>query len=144
MKDEIRLLHQGHYSCVVSNENEIRTFTQKGVTDLYDLVIHEPRFLKKAFVADKVVGKAAATLMCIGDIEEVYADIISDPALSVLTGAGIRISYGLQVPHIINRTRDGWCPLEKLCRDIEHPQQILAVIETFIKKIKHQSNFISI
>lgn len=34
----IDLLHKGHYSCVVENHSEIRTFSGPGVHDLYTLV----------------------------------------------------------------------------------------------------------
>ena len=63
MEELINLLHTGGYSCVIANEGKIRTFTQRGVADLYDLLTREPEFLKGALIADKVVGKGAAALM---------------------------------------------------------------------------------
>ena len=75
MDELIRLLHEGGYSCVIRKE-EIRTFTQRGVADLYDLLNQHPVFLHGAQVADKVVGKAAAALMVLGGVREVYPDII--------------------------------------------------------------------
>ena len=39
MDELIRLLHDGGYSCVI-RKGEIRTFTQRGVADLYDLLSH--------------------------------------------------------------------------------------------------------
>ena len=71
MDELIRLLHEGGYSCVIRKE-EIRTFTQRGVADLYDLLNQHPVFLHGAQVADKVVGKAAAALMVLGGVREVY------------------------------------------------------------------------
>ena len=68
MDELIRLLHEGGYSCVIRKE-EIRTFTQRGVADLYDLLNQHPVFLHGAQVADKVVGKAAAALMVLGGTE---------------------------------------------------------------------------
>lgn len=38
MEELINLLHTGGYSCVIANEGKIRTFTQRGVADLYDLL----------------------------------------------------------------------------------------------------------
>lgn len=67
MDELIRLLHEGGYSCVIRKE-EIRTFTQRGVADLYDLLNQHPVFLHGAQVADKVVGKAAAALMVLGGV----------------------------------------------------------------------------
>lgn len=39
----IKLLHEGNYSCVIKNK-EISTFTQRGITDLYDLLNTDPAF----------------------------------------------------------------------------------------------------
>ena len=57
MEELINLLHTGGYSCTIANKGEIRTFTQRGVADIYDLLTQEPEFLKGASIADKVVGK---------------------------------------------------------------------------------------
>ncbi len=74
------------------NKNkEISTFTQRGITDLYDLLNTHPAFLHGAQVADKVIGKAAAVLMVLGGVQEVYTDIISEPALALLHKANIRV-----------------------------------------------------
>lgn len=37
MESIIDILHKGGYSCVMKNREEVRTFTQRGVADLYDL-----------------------------------------------------------------------------------------------------------
>ena len=37
MKELIDMLHAGGYSCVIANGDRIRTFTRRGVADLYDL-----------------------------------------------------------------------------------------------------------
>ena len=62
MEELINLLHTGGYSCTIANGGKIRTFTQRGVADLYDLLTQEPEFLKGALIADKVVGKGACLL----------------------------------------------------------------------------------
>ena len=80
MEDLIRLLHEGDHSLVVAN-GDVRTFDGRGVSDLYGLFKEDPGFLKGAFIADKVVGKAAAALMILRGEKEVFADIISQPAL---------------------------------------------------------------
>ena len=72
MEELINLLHSGGYSCVIANGDNIRTFTQRGVADLYDLLTQEPDFLKGASIVDKVVGKGAAALMILGGIRELH------------------------------------------------------------------------
>ena len=71
MEKLINLLHTGGYSCTIANGGKIRTFTQRGVADLYDLLTQEPEFLKGALIADKVVGKGAAALMILGGIKRI-------------------------------------------------------------------------
>ena len=47
----------------MKNREEVRTFTQRGVADLYDLYQADSAFMKGAAIADKVIGKGAAALM---------------------------------------------------------------------------------
>ena len=57
MNHLISLLHEGGFSCVIANQGETRTFTQRGVADLYTLYNNDPAFMQGAVIADKVVGK---------------------------------------------------------------------------------------
>lgn len=135
MNDLILLLHEGQHTLVVSN-GETCTFNRRGVTDLFYLMQDDPDFLCGASLADKVVGKAAAALMVLGKIKEVHADVISEPGLALLKQANIPVSYGEVVPHIINRTKTGWCPLERLCHDCQTPQECYRQIEGFIQNLE--------
>lgn len=56
MESIIDILHKGGYSCVMKNREEVRTFTQRGVADLYDLYQADSAFMKGAAIADKVIG----------------------------------------------------------------------------------------
>lgn len=107
MESIIDILHKGGYSCVMKNREEVRTFTQRGVADLYDLYQADSAFMKGAAIADKVIGKGAAALMVLGGFKTVYADIISTPALALLCEAGIETTFAQEVPHIINRDKTG-------------------------------------
>jgi iron complex outermembrane receptor protein len=137
MKDIIDLLHTGGYSCVIRYDMEVRTFTQRGVADLYDLLQNESDFLKGASVADKVIGKAAAALMIIGGVKEVYTDLISLPALLLFGNTDIKLNYKNSTPFIRNRDNTGWCPLETLCYQEELPENILPLIKGFIDRMRN-------
>ena len=93
MEKLINLLHTGGYSCTIANGGKIRTFTQRGVADLYDLLTQEPEFLKGALIADKVVGKGAAALMILGGIKELYTDIISTKALELFRKSDVKVDF---------------------------------------------------
>ena len=132
MDDLIQLLHEGKHSLVVAN-GEICTFKGRGVTDLYHLLQDDPGFLYEASIADKVMGKAAAALMALAKVKEVYADVVSRPALDLLSKTNMKIRYGTVVPYIINRTATGWCPLEILCFDCDTLEDCFHQIEAFYK-----------
>lgn len=127
------MLHEGDYSCVVENFGQIFTFTGVGISDLYDMVTNKPCFLKEAAIADKVVGKAAAALMILGQVDRVYAEVISLSALVLLRHACIETDFGQVVAGILNRDKTDWCLLEKMCYQKESPKEILQQVEEFRK-----------
>ncbi|MEE1222898.1 MAG: DUF1893 domain-containing protein [Bacteroidaceae bacterium] len=130
----VRLLHEGGYSLVVWNGNT-RTFTRRGVTDLYNLLLHEPDFLRGALVMDKVVGKGAAALIIMGGVAELHADVISEAALALLGASDVKVvGYDRLVTHIVNREGTGMCPVETLCKDAKTAEECLPLIHGFMKR----------
>ncbi|WP_075559410.1 DUF1893 domain-containing protein [Parabacteroides timonensis] len=137
MRDElISRLHDERCSLVVGNGEAISTFNGRGISDLYRLSKENAGMLHGASVADKVVGKAAAALMIAGGVKEVFADIASTHALSLLDKYGVKVRYAKEVPHIINRTNTGWCPMEIRCKDCTTIEECLEEIEGFMKQNK--------
>lgn len=128
----ISLLHEGAYSCVIRKGAEVRTFHKRGVADLLFLLENEPEFLLGAFVADKVVGKGAAALMILGGVKRVYTDVISTPALDLFKTYGVEVAFSEVTDRIVNRTKDGLCPVETLCLDLDSPADMLNEIRQFI------------
>lgn len=138
--DIIELLQTGKYSCVVRNNNQVYTFTQRGVADLYELYHSRPQLLDGADIADKVIGKGAATLMVLGKVRSVYTNVISTPALELFRKAGVPVQFRQEVPHIENRTHTGWCPLETRCYPLHNLQQLYATIADFVASLKRQND----
>ena len=132
MKELIDILHNEQLTLVVkSKDGTIHRFTQRGVKDLLVLVTQQPHVLNEALIADKAVGKAAAACMVMGRVKHVHADVMSEPALALLQQHGVEAEYGTLVDHIINRTGDGWCPMEKLSKDETDPEVIIQKIRNF-------------
>lgn len=129
----VQLLHEGNYSCVIEN-GEIQTFSQRGIVDLYNILNGNKDFLKGAYVADKVIGKAAAAILIAGGVKEIYADLISRQALDLLVDKDIKVKYGKEVPVIINRSQTDMCPMEKLCYNESSVDIILNLIKDFLNK----------
>ncbi len=107
----------------VVSDGEVFTSQERGVKPLLFLLKEKKEFLKGASVADKVIGKAAALLMALGEIKEVHTLIISEPAIKVFEKYNIPCFYDKKVTRIVNRTGDGLCPMETLCLDVENPQE---------------------
>ena len=78
--------------------------------------------------------------MVLGGFKTVYADIISTPALALLCEAGIETTFAQEVPHIINRDKTGWCPLETACMELNTVEEMYPVIQNFISRIRQNSN----
>ncbi|MDR1343621.1 MAG: DUF1893 domain-containing protein [Prevotellaceae bacterium] len=133
MKEIVDMLHEGKYSCVIRN-GETRTFTRPGVVDVYGLLKNEPAFLKGASVADKVVGKGAAALLALGEVSELYADVISTAALDLLKKTPVKALYREEVPAIKNKLNTGLCPLEAKCAGANSAADILPLIDDFMKE----------
>ena len=117
------LLTSTDSTLAVISGDDVFTSQERGVKPLLFLLKEKKEFLKEASVADKVIGKAAALLMALGEIKEVHTLIISEPALQVFEKHNIPCFYDKKVDRIVNRTGDGLCPMETLCLDVENPQE---------------------
>lgn len=125
---------KGHSLAILTADREMRVFDGRGVADLYRLLREEPRALSGALVADKVVGRAAAALMILGGVKEVYTEIVSNLALSLLAESAVKISYQVGVLHILNGAGTDWCPLERACCNCTKAEQCLTEIDNFFEK----------
>lgn len=140
MNEDLKdILLAGRHSLVLANPKvtpDVRTFNGMGVSDLLRLLNEEPAALEGARLADKIVGKAAASLMVIGGVGQVYADVLSMVGFAMLSRAGIPVTYGKLVDHIINRAGTGMCPLEARCMPCESTDECLAQIKAFVSEMK--------
>lgn len=129
------ILHTSASTIAVVSNGEVFTSQERGVKPLLYLLSEKKSFLKGASVADKVIGKAAALLMVLGEIKEVHTFIISEPAIKVFEKYNIPCFYDKKVDRIVNRTGDGLCPMETLCLDVEEPKEAFTKIKEKISKM---------
>lgn len=133
--DLVSELRSGGFSLVVESDG-LRTFSGRGVSDLRRLLKEEPALIRGASLADKVVGKGAAALMALAGVRRVYAEVISRPALAMLKGENVEVTYGELVDHIINRAGTGLCPLEERCMPCKTLSECLEQIDEFINEMR--------
>lgn len=130
----IKTLLEGNHSLVVDN-GSVSCYDGKGLKDLLRLLDTAPEVLFGATVADKVVGKAAAALMIVGKVKEVYAHTVSAPAAEMLGMCGITLTYSSKVDYIQNSDATGWCPMEIACRDLDNPHDMHIAIKNKISEL---------
>ena len=122
-----KLLEAGGYTCVLTDGTEVYTSTLRGVKPLVQF-LEGGRIRPGCAAADKVVGRATAYLYVLLGVRGVYSQVISGPALAVLTAHGIEARYDTLVPNIINRKGDGICPFEAAVMEIADPEMAYAAI----------------
>lgn len=133
MKELERILLEGGHSIVVrSTDGVTHEFDGSGVSDLLRMVNGGSALLRGAQAADKVVGKAAASLLVLGGVNAVWAGVMSQPAVALLRAHGVDVSCGVLADHIENRARSGWCPMETACRECATAEECLRAINDFV------------
>lgn len=130
------ILKKENYTCVLAKGDVIYSSHERGVAPLLTWLDDNCRFTGFA-AADKVVGKAAAFLYVLLDVERVYAEVMSKPALTVLRENGIQAEYAVLADAIRNRSNTGFCPMETAVMEIDNKETALAAIrrkrEEFLK-----------
>lgn len=126
------LLASSGCTCVLCKEKQIYTSTQRGVAPLLAW-LDGGTDLQGFSAADKVVGKAAAFLYCLLGVRAVYAPVMSKAALQVFTDHGIAASCDELSEGIINRRKDGPCPMESATKDIHDPEAALRAVRKLLQ-----------
>ena len=122
-----QVLEAGNHTCVLCRGETFHTTDQRGVKPL--LTWLDSGLDANSFcAADRVVGRATAFLYCLLGVKEVWARVMSTPAVQVLRSHGIAAYPNQEVPGIINRRGTGPCPFEAAVMDIQDPEEALAAI----------------
>ncbi len=136
----IETLLDSELTCVVYDENgHCFSSEERGVKPLLSLLTDNKDGISGMYVADKIIGKAAAMLMVYGRVKECYGQIISTPALELLDRNSIPVSYDIEVHYIENKDRTDVCPLEKCVSGIEDPQEGFTALHTLVEEMRRKA-----
>jgi hypothetical protein len=128
-------LFEGKYALVIVKQGELLFASKdKGIRPIYDALVQLGDNLKGASLADRVIGKAAAMFCVLGQVEAVYAELISNKGMEILDKAGIGVEHDKTCPYILNRNQDGMCPIETIASDIDDGTLLLQKIGEFLKE----------
>lgn len=106
-------LYQTNASLIVYYANgEIREYYQDRIKDIKNILKEDKEALKGAIIADKVIGKVAASILTIAGVKEIYANVISQYAILVLEENSVKYEYNQKVEYIRNKDNTGMCPME--------------------------------
>ncbi len=136
LKDAIKLIKSGKATCVLVKENKIISAeSPKGIYYIIDL--YEKGLLKDAYVADTIIGKAAAMIFSLGGVKGCYGQTTSEGALNWLNEHNISVNYSELTPSIQNRKGDGICPMEETVKDIFDEEEALIALKNKVNELRN-------
>lgn len=112
----IEKLKQNNYSLVASNGYYS---CDSGIKPIINKMNEDTHYFKDLEIADKIVGKASSMLLILSGIKKVNALVLSKQAKNILDKYNIEYTYEQLVEYIINRKKDGMCPMEETVKDID-------------------------
>lgn len=125
-------------TCIVRVHDQLYPSQEAGIRPLLHFI--EQGVLQDAVLCDKVVGKAAVMLMIYGGVTHIHALTISSHALAFAANYPVAITYDKVVPYIINRKKDGMCPMEHAVLDCEDLQEAYQILLKKSEEMKRSQN----
>lgn len=138
MRRLIEILRREACSLVVETATgDVTTYNKPGVRDLVWLLDNEPWRLRRARVADKVIGRAAAALLVNGGVAAVHGEVMSRRALPLLEEAGVDVSWGELVDAIVVPEGDTRCRLEEIVMPATTAAQAEALLRDHFRLMRN-------
>lgn len=116
---------------IETTSGETITANEMGIKALRRIYKENREILRGATVTDIIIGKGAACFLIAGGIRYLNVDVISRAGLDMLQKAGIPVCPKQIVPMIINRKKDGQCPIENLLRETFEAEEGIKKISAF-------------
>ncbi len=134
-----RRILSGEAQCIlIPVEGEEIARAGRGVAPLLWIYDNHRETMDGAVVCDKVIGRATAALAICGKVRHVHSELISEDAADFLTTHGIGVSATQVVPFILNRKKDGRCPMELAVAGIDDPSAAVEAMRAALKALKEQ------
>ena len=134
VKRATQLVISREKDCVVVRDNKIVSAENtRGIGHIVKL--HDLGILDNAFVADVIVGKAAAMIFTLSGVKKCYGKVMSKSGYQWLTSHGVKAEYGTLTEIIQNRRGDGMCPMETAVADIYDDSEALVAIRSVLAEL---------
>ncbi len=126
----------GKAGCVIiKNGSIIHDENGRGIAPILDVYRQQTDKMKDSILVDKVIGKAAAMVAICGKVKYVHAELICDSAVDILQKNNIKVTWTLRVKDILNRRRNGLCPMEQTVLNISDPAEGVKALEIAVAKM---------
>lgn len=109
---------------VLYPNGECKAYYQNRIKDIKEILRNDSLALKNAIIADKVIGKVAASILSLAGVQEIYADVLSKYALPVLKENNIKFEYKNLTEYVQNNDKTGMCPMENKYKDEKNIKKI--------------------
>ncbi len=130
-----QLLEKNQATLVVVFQNDYKIFYDRGVKPLL-LLLNNNCDYRNYCAADRVIGKAAAFLYVKLGLKEIYSELVSEEALKVFAKYKVNITYKEKTPLILNRKKDGYCPMETAVLQINNPEDAYLAIKQKLQELE--------
>ena len=121
-------LNNEDLTLVAQIQDTIYTSQLKGIAPLINPMKENQLFFKDAIVVDRVIGKAAAMLLALSQVQYIYAYVLSRKAREILDAYKIDYDYEKLDYYIFNRDHTCMCPMEKTVYDMTDLNEALAAL----------------
>lgn len=134
--EAISLIEKRDKACVLIRDGEFVAIKNgRGVSPLLEILDATPELLKGAVLVDKVIGRAAAAICVVGGVKRVYGITVAAEAAEFLAAHDVVCEATNTVPKILNREKNGICPLEESCQGLDDPAQMVAAVRAKIASL---------
>ena len=138
MEEAIMLIRSGKASCIVIKDGKIlRKLNGRGIGPV--IALYEEGIINNAEVVDKIIGKAAAMILVLGNVKKVYGEIMSKEAEKYLRAHHIEVDYGRCIDVINSREGNGICPMERAVMTIDEPLEALQVLKQTLIALRKEA-----
>ena len=134
-EEAIEMIKSGKATCITVKNNKILNAASPiGIS--YLLNLYDKDELDGVFLADTIIGKAAAMVLTKGGAKACYGYTVSESGLKWLNEHNIPVSYTNLTSVIQNRKGDGMCPMEETVLNIDNADEAITALNRKVAELR--------
>jgi hypothetical protein len=137
---KLKLITENLSLVIVKNGKIIFETKKQGISGFLEAIEKLDKNLFASSAADKLVGLAAALLFVYAGVASVFALTISEGGIRVLEDNNIAYLFEKKVSYILNRSKNGVCPFEKLAMASGSPDEAYVKLKSLARELMRKSS----